>query len=318
MDNMQDTTSVNRQHKGRLFRFIFHDKQDLLSLYNAINGSDYANPDDLIIYTMEDYVYMGMKNDLSFLIDWNLNVFEHQSTYNPNMSLRGLLYVSASFKKFVELNHLDIYSSKQLVLPIPRYYVFYNGTQKMEDEVKLYLTDSMYGESAKEKSCVEFVAHMININAGHNPKIMEKCPKLYEYSVFVEEVRRNKNSGMELTEAINKAVDTCIRKGILADILRANRAEVTTMIMKEYDEALHISNEKEISYESGFAHGQLLEKENTEKERQRADLEAQRADLADQKVQIFTYHFLQGKTVAEIAELMQLPTELIEEILSIS
>ena len=318
MDNMQDTTRVNRQHKDRLFRFIFHDKQDLLSLYNAINGSDYANPDDLIIYTMEDYVYMGMKNDLSFLIDWNLNIFEHQSTYNPNMPLRGLFYVSASLKKYVELNNLDIYSSKQLVIPIPRYYVFYNGTQKMDDEVKIHLTDSMCGDRAQEQSCVQFVAHMININAGHNPKIMEKCPKLYEYSVFVEEVRRNKNSGMELTEAINKAVDTCIRKGILADILRANRAEVTTMIMKEYDEALHISNEKEISYESGFAHGQLLEKENTEKERQRADLEAQRADLADQKVQIFTYHFLQGKTVAEIAELMQLPTELIEEMLSIS
>ncbi len=332
--NMQDTTRVNRKHKDRLFRFIFKQKKELLSLYNAINDSNYDDPEALEIYTMEDYVYMGMKNDLSFLIDWTLNVFEHQSTYNPNMSLRGLFYVSASLKKFVDVNHLDVFSSKRLMIPIPRYYVFYNGTDEIEDVVKLYLTDSMPGKDAVSQSCVQFVAHMININAGRNSELMEKCPKLYEYSLFVAEVRKNTKSGMELKEAIEYAVERCIRNGILEDILRGNRAEVTDMLMKEYDEALHIANEKEISFEEGFLKGQLAERENTERvqkeaeqkmervqketeqkmervqketeqKMERAQKEIQQANL---KIQILTYQ-LQGKTLEEISELVQLPME---------
>ena len=99
--DIKNDVNVNRQHKDRLFRFIFQEKSALLSLYNAINRSDYTDPESLEIYTMENYVYMGMKNDVSFLIDWNMNVFEHQSTYNPNMPLRGFLYMSAMFKKFI-------------------------------------------------------------------------------------------------------------------------------------------------------------------------------------------------------------------------
>ena len=307
MDNMQEITRTNREHKDRLFRFIFKQKKDLLSLYNAINNSDYTNPEKLIIYTMEDYVYMGMKNDLSFLIDWNLNVFEHQSTWNPNMPLRGLLYVAAALKKFVELNHLDIFSSKKLMLPIPRYYVFYNGEDKREDEVTLHLTDSMYDGNAKDTSCVEFIAHVININQGHNPKIMEKCPMLYEYAFFVAEIRRNVKQGIPRGEAIDDAVKYCIRNGILADILRGNRAEVTQMLLTEYNEALHISNEKEISFEEGFLKGQLKEKEKTEQEKNRAD------ELQKQK-QVFKYK-LQNKTNVEISELMNLPVEEIENLL---
>ena len=95
--DMQMNASVNVKHKDRLFRFIFKDKESLLTLYNAVNESDYTDVEALEIYTMENFVYMGMKNDLSFLIDWNMNVFEHQSTYNPNMPLRGILYMAAAF-----------------------------------------------------------------------------------------------------------------------------------------------------------------------------------------------------------------------------
>ena len=86
---MQDNTNYNRNYKDSLFRFIFNNKEAALSLYNAVNDSDYQDADAIEFYTMSDFLYMGMKNDLSFLIDWNLNIFEHQSTYNPNMPLRG-------------------------------------------------------------------------------------------------------------------------------------------------------------------------------------------------------------------------------------
>lgn len=295
---MQNKVVPNREYKAGLFAFIFHRKEDLLSLYNAVNGSDYTDPDKLEIYTMEGFIYMGMKNDLSFLIDSKLAVFEHQSSYNPNMPLRGYIYMADALKKYIALNQLDIYSSKRLEIPALRYYVFYNGTRKMEDETILYLTDSMKGEDAAELSCAQFKAHMININKGHSPKIMEKRPLLYEYSYFVAAVREKINEEMPLMEAIDRAVTECIREGILADILRAHRAEVTDMLLKEYDEEFHISCEKKISYEDGYEDG--MKKERA------------RADAANQKVEILTRK-LRGCSDEEIAAALDMSVEAVKE-----
>ena len=319
---MQDEIRINKKHKDLLFRKIFEKKEDLLSLYNALNGSDYTDPEELEIYTMDSFVYMGMRNDLSFLIDMTLNVYEHQSTYNPNMPLRGFFYMSSAYQKYVALNKLDIYSSKRIPLPLPKYYVFYNGTRKMPDESTLFLTDSMPGTDAAEKSSAQFAAHMINVNAGHNSGIMKKCPKLYQYSLFIEEIRMNQKKKMALKEAVEQAVDSCIKKGILTDILLGNKAEVTDMILEEYDENLHISNEKEISYQEGLEQGRKEEQENTLREKQRADQASQQAKEASQQAKeanqraaVFQLK-LQGKTEKEIAEAMNLPFERVQEILN--
>ena len=298
---MQDKIRVNSKHKDRLFKKIFETKEDLLSLYNAINNSDYQNTDDLLIYTMDDYIYMGMKNDLAFLIDMTINVFEHQSTYNPNMPLRGFFYMSSVLQKYVALNHLDIYSSKRIPLPLPQYYVFYNGTREMPDETTLYLTDSMSDSNAAQKSSAQFAAHMININAGHSNGIMKKCPRLYEYSLFIAEIRQNLKEHLALKEAIEKAVDLCISKGILSDILLGNKAEVTEMILEEYDENLHISNEKEISYQEGLEEGRKEEQKHTQAALQRANV----FSLA-----------LQGKSDTEIADCLNLSLETVQDILA--
>ena len=312
---MQDEIRMNKKHKDRLFRKIFEKKEDLLSLYNALNGSDYTDPEELEIYTMDSFVYMGMRNDLSFLIDMTLNVYEHQSTYNPNMPLRGFFYMSSAYQKYVALNKLDIYSSKRIPLPLPKYYVFYNGTRKMPDESTLFLTDSMPGTDAAEKSSAQFAAHMINVNAGHNSGIMKKCPKLYQYSLFIEEIRMNQKKKMALKEAVEQAVDSCIKKGILTDILLGNKAEVTDMILEEYDENLHISNEKEISYQEGLEQGRKEEQENTLREKQRADQASQQAKEANQRAAVFQLK-VQGKSEKEIAEAMNLPFEKVQEILN--
>ena len=280
---MQNKVVPNREYKSGLFAFVFNDKEKLLSLYNAVNGSHYTDPDDLEVYTMEGILYMGVKNDLSFLIDWRLAVFEHQSTYNPNMPLRGFIYMASAFKKYIALNRLDVYSSRRLRLPIPRYYVFYNGTREMEDEVVLRLTDSMEGEDAAEQSCAEFKAHMVNINRGHSSELMKKCPLLYEYSCFVAEVRERLDGEKTLLEAIDGAVEECIRVGILADILRAHRSEVTDMLLKEYDAEFHISCEKKISYEEGFEEGVKREKDRADTARREADEANRKVDEANRK-----------------------------------
>lgn len=313
-----ENTYYNRKYKDSLFRFIFNNKEAALSLYNAINDSDYQETDAMEFYTMNDFLYMGMKNDLSFLLDWNLNMFEHQSSYNPNMPLRGLIYTSAALKKFIEKNRLDMYSSKLLTIPVPRYYVFYNGLKKAADEVILKLTDSMDGTNASKVSSAEFTAHMININAGHSAQIMERCPLLHQYSLFVAALRKKISDGLSLGDAIEATITECIEKGILADILREHRAEVTDMLFKEYDSAAHIASEKEISYEEGLQdgreEGRRSEQKNTEREKERADTLQTQVNTLETEMQILSY-FAQGKSPDEIAALCEQSIDFVLDVL---
>ena len=99
--HIQEYPAANRNYKDRLFRFVFKNKKDLLDLYNAINGTNYDDPEELEVNTLENVLYLSMKNDLSFLIDAELNLYEHQSTYNPNMPMRGLLYFAGVYNRHI-------------------------------------------------------------------------------------------------------------------------------------------------------------------------------------------------------------------------
>ena len=242
----------NREHKDRLFLKVFEDKEALLSLYNAVNGSDYENPEELEITTLDNVLYMRMKNDLSFLIDGSLNFYEHQSTFNPNMPLRGCFYMAKVYQEYVERRQLDIYSSTRLTLPTPRFIVFYNGTDRMKHtpELTLKLSDSF--EKQEEEPALECKARVININYGFNTEIMEKCPKLYEYSFLISKIREGTAQGKKLEAAIGAAIDICIEEGILTDLLTSYRMEVIGMLLTEYDEERHLKN----TYEEGVKKGQ--------------------------------------------------------------
>ena len=121
--DIRDSYYINRKHKDSLFKIAFREKENLLELYNAINDSDYDNPEELTIYTMEDVVFMGIKNDISFLIGEMMNLYEHQSTENPNMPIRGLMYFAENYESYIARNDVDIYSSTLQKLPFPQYYV---------------------------------------------------------------------------------------------------------------------------------------------------------------------------------------------------
>ncbi len=244
-------TPVNRTYKDSLFRLIFREKTELLSLYNAINDSDYQNPDELIIYTLEDTLYIGRKNDSAFLIDSFLNLFEAQSTWNPNMPLRGASYIIRSLEQYVELNQLNIFSRKPLFIPTPRYYVLYNGVDPLDDHVTLRLSD-LYIHSEQTEYALECVATVLNINYGHNQDILNACRKLYEYSYLIEEIRKELAQGYTLSAAIDRAIDTCIQNGILEDLLRKERVRVKNTILFDYDAERHIKSEKEESYQEGY------------------------------------------------------------------
>ena len=227
---------INKKYKDRLFRLIFQDKKDLLELYNAINNSDYTNPEDLTITTIEDVVYMGMKNDLSFLIDDVLNLYEHQSSFSPNLPLRGLFYFSSLYREQIEPVKQRLYTNSPLYIPFPQYLVFYNGTKEEPERQELKLSDLFITNGKGATPALECTALVLNINLGHNRRLMEKCKALKEYAQFIAIIRENIAVGMIFEDAVENAVDVCIKKGILSEILRKNRAEVIEMILTEYDE----------------------------------------------------------------------------------
>lgn len=269
----QEKTYTNREYKDRLFKFIFKDKEKLLSLYNALNSSHYINPDDIEITTLEDVIYCKMKNDISFIIDDRLSLFEHQSSYNPNMPLRGFLYFAKHFEKYIAESQVDIYGTGLIELPTPKFVVFYNGTGMQEDRKILRLSDSF--TNVKEKACMELEAIILNINYGKNKKLMDSCRSLMEYSYFVQKVKEYTEKH-ERDEAIELAVDECIRENILKDILIKNRAEVVDMLLTEYDEEKRIGimkKELEIERERTEEVRRELEKEKQEKEEYKRQLE---------------------------------------------
>ena len=125
----KERSRINREYKDRLFKLIFKEKKDLLEHYNAVNNTRYSNPEEVEINSIEDAIYMGMKNDISFLVKNVLNLYEHQSTFSPNLPLRGLLYFADLYRKIIGSGK-DLYSSKRISLPYPSFIVFYNGTKK--------------------------------------------------------------------------------------------------------------------------------------------------------------------------------------------
>ena len=242
----QKELSANRKYKDTVFRMLFSDKMNLLSLYNAINGSNYTDPNQLEIVTLENAVYMGMKNDLSFLIDTSLFLYEHQSTYNPNMPLRDLFYISSEYQKLVDKKTL--YSSQLQKIPAPNFIVFYNGTERQEDSWVNYLSEAF--ETSPDAPNLELKVITLNINEGHNPKLMEQCQTLREYAQYVAKVR-SYTARMPLNVAVTHAVNDCIREGILEEFLRKNRSEVIAMSIFEYNKEEEERKIRKAEYEAG-------------------------------------------------------------------
>ena len=241
--------TTHRNYKDTVFRMLFSDRKNLLSLYNAVSGAHYDDPEKLEIVTLENAIYMGMKNDLAFIIDTDLFLYEHQSTYNPNMPLRDLFYISSEYQKLVDKKSL--YSSVLQKIPAPQFIVFYNGTEKEKDSWVNHLSEAFQNLSGNPKLELEVLT--ININEGHNPELMGQCQTLKEYAQYVNCVRRYAKK-FELADAVEQAVDECIHKNILSEFLRKNKAEVIAMSIFEYDKEEERKLRK-AEYEAGVAAG---------------------------------------------------------------
>lgn len=226
-----EAPQTERKYKDKLFRLVFREKKELLSLYNAVNGTDYNNPQDLEVNTLENAIYMNMKNDISFVFDVELNLYEHQSTYNPNMPLRDLLYIARLLERIT--TDRSLYGISMVQIPTPRFVVFYNGTEEQPERQILKLSDAFEKKISEPE--LELKVLMLNINLGKNKELLEKCETLREYMIYITKVREYAAT-MSIDVAVERAVNECIKQGILQEFLLKYKAEAIQMSIFEYDE----------------------------------------------------------------------------------
>ena len=241
-----ETTDIEekakRDYKDTLFRYIFKGEDDrskrwLLSLYNALNDSNYTDINDLKITTIQNAVFLTMKDDLSFLIDDELNLFEHQSTVNPNMPLRGLMYFARLYQSHLADRKQSIYGSTQLKIPAPRFVVFYNGEKEQDDIIKYRLSDAF--EKSITEGEFEWTATVLNVNVNHNPALQKKCKALYDYSTFVANVRKRIKDGQDRDKAVEAAVDDAINGKLLEGLFEEQKWDIIGMMLAEFDKELY-------------------------------------------------------------------------------
>ena len=251
--------SFNRQYQDRLFKAIFgreEHKDWLLSLYNALNGSSYTDPSAIEINTIEGIIYVTMKNDISFLIDSQLNLYEQQSSYNPNMPLRGLMYFAELYQKHLTKQDRDLFTTALVKIPTPNFVVFYNGSRDMPDVTKLRLSEAF--EIPAENGDFEWTATMLNINAGRNKTLLQKCKPLYHYSCYVDRVKSNVRSGMTKENAVSEAVNFAIQNDFLDGYFKIQKAEVLNMSLTEFDQEAYDRHRFNEGKEAGIAEGKEI------------------------------------------------------------
>ena len=244
MEKLATTVSephAKREYKDTVFRMLFSDKEKRLSLYNAMNDRHYENAEDLKIVTLKSAIYMGMKNDLAFMVDTQICLYEYQSTKNPNMPLRDMFYISLEYQAYV--NNKSLYSSTLQKLPTPKFVI---------ECTELRLSDAY--ENLEGEPNLELRVIVLNVNEGCNRKLMEHCQVLKEYAQYVAKVRRY-TAEMELDAAVKRAVEECIAEGILEDFLRENRAEVEMVSILEYDKDFEEKKLRKAEYEAGREEG---------------------------------------------------------------
>lgn len=246
-------TEANRLYKDRVFKFIFgnpENKEWTLSLYNAVNGSNYSNPDDIQFNTIEDAVYMSMKNDVSFIILDEMNLWEHQSSFNPNMPMRFLTYGTQLYETFTATSGYYKFSRKLQRLPKPHCICFYNGTEEQPEQQVLKLSDAFGGEGD-----IEVKVKMLNVNYGKNRALMETCQPLREYAWLVDRVREHQRVMQNLEAAVDASIDEMPDSFVIRTLIEAHRAGVKKMFLTEYDEEKMKEQERKEAFADGVDAG---------------------------------------------------------------
>ena len=253
-----EPSGVTYKIQDRLFKTIFgrenqQSKQWRLELYNALRGTNYNDPEALEINTIENVIYLTMRNDISFLVDSQMTLFEQQSTYNPNMPLRGLMYFAQLYQMHLASFGITLYRSSLVKIPYPKFIVFYNGGKETADKEYLRLSDAF--ENREKEGDFEWTAEMININPNHNKTLQKNCKPLYHYIRFVTKIKTNKKKGMAADKAVYNAVDWAIKKKLLDGFFKIHKAEVLAVSLTEFNAEEVFNDMYNDGFETGCAKG---------------------------------------------------------------
>ena len=245
----------NRRYKDSVFVDFFSEdrtaKANFLALYNALHGTDYQSTAILKNIRLKQVLYMSFANDVSYLVDNKIIVLaEHQSTINPNMPIRCLEYIARLYEQFYKSK--EKYSRKQLAIPTPEFYVFYNGKEPYRGDSLLKLSDSF--TQTHDEYALELSVKVVNINYDKASEILERCKPLKQYSLFVDAVRRN--IAVDKEHGFEKAIKECIQNDILREYLQRKSKEVLNMLIGEYDYDTDIAVQREESFDMGLAEGE--------------------------------------------------------------
>jgi hypothetical protein len=228
----------NREYKDSVFSFLFGDPEILRELYGALEGIRLDPDVSIRINTLSDVIFPEQLNDLSFVVDNKLVVLiEHQSTINPNMALRLLIYIGRIYEKLIDRRKL--YSSQPLTVPLPEFIVLYNGTAPYPDQQTLSLSDlfdkALHLTGTAMPPALELKVKVYNINKGHNKAIVEKCKELEGYSIFIAKVREFKAGTGDNERAMKMGIQYCIENNILKKFLEEHASEVMNMLLTEWN-----------------------------------------------------------------------------------
>ena len=257
---------TNRNYKDSVFVDLFaHDinaKENFISLYNALHGTNLdAKTTDIQPVMLERVLYMKYYNDIAMLIDGKIVILiEHQSTINQNMPFRFLEYIARIYEKITTKD--EKFGRKLVKLPVPEFYVFYNGKDDYPTESVMKLSDAFMqldGDSELKNQLenanypLEISVKVININVDKENQILKRCEALKEYSEFIEQVRFNIENAV--SEPFTTAIKEAIKKGFLSDYLNRKSTEVQNMLLAEYDYDTDIAVQRKEAFEDGISIG---------------------------------------------------------------
>ena len=244
----QTPVKARRNYKDSIFRKLFNNKAAIIDLYNALSGSDYPPDTYVKIVTLDNVIFGDRKNDLAFMIENRFIILiEMQSTVNPNMPLRFLVYIAKEFEKLFFSQ--QIYSSTLVKIPTPEIYVFYDGAKDIPLESELKLSDAFIAKC--DKLYLELNVRVINVNYEKGAELLEKCRLLSDYSQLVHIAKMNYQRTHDLDTAVSEAVTECMEKDILRNFLKENGGEIMSFL---YD-MLTKEEMEEIREHDGYVRG---------------------------------------------------------------
>ena len=321
---MADTNArhVNRTYRSTVFIMLFEEKENLLELYNAMSGKHYTDPELLEINTLENAIYMSIKNDVSFLMDGRLSLYEHQSTYSPNLPLRFLFYISNLYSGMTRNENL--YGTRAVQIPTPEFIIFYNGEEERPERETLRLSDlyTFRGEDGRTEESdyrLELKAELLNICGDNNKALKDACRTLREYAIFTDKMRTYAKS-MDIETAAERTIEECVRENVLREFLEKHRSEVIKVSIFEYDQEKHLRQERKQAWEEGREAGIAEGREAGIAEGREAGIaEGKVAGIAEGKaagrIELIQKKLKKGKTVAQIADELEEPEDVIEKLI---